>query len=459
MPVIAKFNDGRETSNTIERQFTPEKVLKAVVEFPKAKRPFSKLVSTYNMPKHNGDTVTQEIRHGMLEETNVLSGNIDPTYAKFAVGKIYSNNGNLFEVEEYLSDNAGVWDDALAAAMAAATADGGIKEYSPSGIIDGKSSSAVYSGELVPLPEEGGVYNGLMSKSSLVSAKISFHMIHTKYTERSVDLDSRMGMIARHISDLGDALTEIKEAQVQSALQKVANERRMISTNNAATITIDDMNGMDVITYETLETFGMELQNARVPMDTEMLKGVDLQDTVTVNDTYIMYINREVLPTLRRLKGPGDVLVWKDARHYAAGTELMEGEVGSIDGLDFRFVVAENLEIEKGAGVVVGGVDDTANATTQGNAYVTKDAVAGNNRYDIYSGLVIGADSFTVTGFGYNSTQAYHIPPKKDVYNDMTGSVGAVAAKWSFALLPYRPERIRKISFTLAKSGTAPVVA
>ena len=47
--LVGKFNSGGTTSSTIDRQFTPEFVTKAVVEVPKRKRHFS-LHSTGDFP-------------------------------------------------------------------------------------------------------------------------------------------------------------------------------------------------------------------------------------------------------------------------------------------------------------------------------------------------------------------------------------------------------------------------
>ena len=467
----AKFNTGNRTSqageaasNTIERQFTPEKVLKAVIEYPKKKRPFSQLANVFAMSKNHGDTVTQEVRHGMMAQTNVLDGGIDANTATMAIGKIINSDGTIFLVNDYLKKAAGDWDAAVALAKAAAV-DGGktVATYQPNGLINGKSSIAAYKGAILPLPEEGGVLNGFMSKSTLVSATLSWHMIHTKYTQRSADLDSRVGMVARHIADLGDVLLEAKEGQLQASIQATAALNSMPSTSNPLHIATSDIDGMDVLTYAALEQFALELQDADVPMDTEVIKGVDVQDTLTVSDAYIMYVNRATLPTLTRMKGADETTIaWMDKKHYAAGTTLIEGEVGSVDGLPFRFVVVDNLQVDVAAGELLrtddaATVDDAANAATAASAHSTVDAVDGGRYYDVYSALVIGADSFSVTGFGYNSTKAVHVAPKRDVHVDLTGSVGAVVADWSYAFLAYRPERIAKLQFSLQKNGVAPV--
>ena len=465
MPGIAptKFNQGQETSDTIERQFTPEYVLKAVIEMPKKKRPFSAMASVFAMAKNHGDTVTQEVRHGMMEEGNVLAGGIDSEHATLSIGKIYASNGLTYDVEEYLIEAGQDWNAAYALALAdVAAASATVTSYEPSGIINGRSNLAAYTGAFLPLPEEGGILNGFKAKSTLISASLSWHMVHTKYTTRSIDLDSRVGMLARHISDLGDVVADAKEGQLQAALQTVANTNRTISTSNPLTILPSQIDGLDVLTFEVMEQYALDLQDADVPMDTELIKGIDLQDTLTVSDAYIAYVNRAVLPTLTRMKGAdGSTIAWIDKKHYAAGTELIDGEVGTVDGLPFRFVVVDNLQVERGAGEVVGSANDGANAATGASAYSTRDMGTDNtgatSRYDVYSMLVIGDDSFSVTGFGYNSTKAVHIAPKRDNHNDMTASVGGVVADWSFALLAYRPERVSKISYSIAKSGGLPV--
>ncbi len=477
MSTTTKFNEGGTTSDSISRQFTPEKVLEAVIEMPKAKRPFSKMASVFAMSKNHGDTVTQEVRHGMMEVDNKITGLLDDT-ADLAVGLIYATDGTIYDVNEYVFDSSVTvtqamidagsysqaqlsevipnWEAAVDAAKAAVATDGKtIAEYAPNGIINGKSNYAAYQGTFLPLPEEGGVLNGFKAKSTLVSAKLTDHMIHSKYTTRSNDRDSRKGMLARHIVDLGDVLIQAKEGQLQASLQKVANERRLISTDEVDHIVNSDVDGMDVLTFETLEGLALDLQDAYVPMDTEVIKGIDLQDTMTVADSYVMFINRAALPTLTRMKGADETTnAWIEPKRYAAGAgELLEGEVGALEGLPFRFVVVENLQVEKGLGQLInnaGGTDDLASIATANSAHSTA------GRYDVFSGLVVGADSFSITGFGYNSTKAIHVAPKRDVHNDLTGSVGAVVAEWSYAFLAYRPERIRKVSFSLQKQGKSP---
>jgi len=461
-----KFNQGGLTSETINRQFTPEKVLEAVVTMPKRKMFFSNRASVINMPKHHGNTITKEVRYPMLHKDNLISENVDAKFAVLQKGVWYRTNaeGDIiakYDAKDYLTQNGGDYEAASKSAHDAAQddlEDGQILKSGAGEILNGKASYAAFSGPIVPLPEEGGVVNGLMGTSKLISSKITFHGVHTKYTVRSVDLDSRVGQVARKIADLSDAVADLKEQQVQNSLLTAGNNNAMMSTTDTAVVAPEELDGNDRLTYDSLEAFALELQRNDVPMDTEIIKGVDLQDTVTVSDCYIAYINREVVPTLTRLEGPGGVIPWKPKEQYAAGTELMEGEVGMITGLPFRFVVVPDLQVRTGFGEIVGannddGDGDSADEDSQKVSYKTINTDTGDYNYDVYSMLVVGDDSFSIVGFGANSTKAQHIAPKADVHNDIFGEQGGVSCKWSYSCLVYRPERIKTLNFTLSKTG------
>ena len=523
------FNEGELTSSSIDRQFTPEFVTKAVVEVPKRKKFFSIRSNKINMPKNHGDKVTKEVRLPMLHKDNMVDGGVDTSTADIIENVWYVVNStgtvlNTFDAKNYLRSAGGVYGDKETAGTAvykaytaAVAAKGSDTLKSGAGeILGGNASYATSTGPLVPLPEEGGVVNLMNSSSKLISANVSFHGAATRYTVRSINLDSRKNQVATKVMDLGDAVADLKEMQVQNSLLAAGAANTMISTTNATTTVISEVDSMDVLTYDALNAFELELQRDDVPMDTEILSGVDLVDTKTVEDAYIAYINRELVPTLRNMKGPGDALVWVPKSQYAAGTTLLDGEVGSIGS--FRFVVVPDLQREFAGGDIVGGalitiqgngtfvigtsykitvaangtdftsigaednevgtvfvatgttatdgdigdaaVDDaeTGNAAAQSGAYSTLDA-NGSKYYDIFTMLVVGDDSFSIAGFGYDSTKARHINPKADVHNDMYAEVGGVSAKWSYGFLNYRPERIKSLKFSVQRTGKAPTAA
>jgi len=464
--IDSQFVDGGLTSNTIDRQFTPEFVTKAVVEMPARKRFFSNRSNKVAMPKNHGDTLTKEVRLPMLHKDNMVDGGVDASVAsiiKNEYARVVSATGIVvqrYNMENYLASDADVNDQAVLdaarrasrdAAVAAIQAGEEVKSTSGS-ILNGAAGYATSTGPLVELPEEGGVINLLNSSSKLVSAKVTFHGVASKYTVRSVNLDSRKGQVATKIKDLSRAVVEIKEMQVQNSVLSAAELNMMPSTADATVTDMADMDGLDTLSYDALTAFEQELQRDDVPMDTEILKGVDLVDTVIIEDAYIAYVNREAIPVLRRIEGPGGALVWVEKSKYAAGTTLLEGEQGSIGS--FRFVVVPDLQVYRGGGVEVAiatGNIDNANAATQAAAYKT--VKTDGTFYDVFPMIVVGDDSYSITGFGGESTSAKHIMPKADVHNDMYGEVGGVSAKWSYGFLPYRPERIKMLAYTATRTG------
>ena len=460
-----KFNTGGVTSTTIDRQFNEEFVTKAVVEMPKRKKIFSVRADRYTMPKNSGDKLSREVSYGMLDKRVLIDGGVDANTATIMQDVFYvvptgsrdiTSATAVFDTKDYFATGSyATWDLARAAAKAAADADAGAGETVMSGtggMVNGEASYAATQNALNIMPEEGGVINLLNHYSKMVTANITFHGIGHKFSMRSVDLDSRKGMIARKIQYMADALADLKEMQVRRDLVAASHVNAIICNSdvNPATDTTAEIDGTDVLTYTALENLEQYLLNNDVPMDTEILSGVDIVDTKVVSDAWIVYVNTEVLPTLRAMKGPGDVLVWVAKEQYAAGTELIDGEVGKIG--QFRFVAVKDLEREYGAGLEVGlDVDggngtDAANAATQAAAYQT------NGKYDVFTAMVIGDDSFSITGFGSNNTAASYIPPKKDVHNDMHAQMAGVSANWSYGFLCYRPERICSLKFALSKN-------
>lgn len=457
--LVGKYNSGGVTSTTIDRQFTDEFVTKAVVEVPKRKRIFSVRADRFTMPKNNGDKLSREVSYGMLDKRVLIDGNVDANTATILQDVWYvvprgskdiTSATAIFDTKDYFATGSyATWELARAAAKAAAIADAGTGEEVVSGsggIVNGEAAYAATEGPLVAMPETGGVINLLNHYSKMVSANITFHGIGHKFSMRSVDLDSRTGLIARKIQYMADAVQDLKEMQVRRDLLAASHVNSIIcnAPENPGTDTVSEIDGLDVLTYQALEVLEQYLLKNDVPMDTEILTGVDLVDTKTVSDAWIMYVNSEVLPTLRAMKGPGDTLVWVPKEQYAAGTELVDGEVGKIGS--FRFVAVKDMEREYGAGVAVGGVDDKANAATQASAYQT------NGKYDVFTAMVIGDDSFTITGFGGNNTSAKYIAPTADVHNDMHAQMAGIAANWSYGMLVYRPERICSLRFSVNKN-------
>ncbi len=458
-----KFNEGVLTSESIDRQFTPEKVLDMVVEFPKRKRPYTSTASTYTLPKNNGNTVTVEVRYPAIHKDSIAAANVDATSALLVQGVFYKYDasGALVDKKEalnFLRDASGATRTYAEAVAAAKTAigtapSGGSIKSSAGSIMNGKSVFQAFTGDVANLPEEGGMVNGIMGVSKMVSAKTVKKGVHSQYTVDSVELDSRIGQVARKIADVGESMSDIKEGYVQNKLINAASANMMISTTDATVTAIAEIDGADRLSYESLEAFGIALQDADVPMDTEIIKGTDLTDTVVVSDAYIIDINRAVVPTLKRLIGPGGEIVWEPKEKYAAGTELFEGEAGMLSGLPFRFRVVEDLQVQRGAGEEIGSTNDAGTAAQQSGAAYTANQDGSKKFYDVFTAMVVGNDSWTMVGFGKNSTSATHLAPKGDHHNDAFGEIGTIAAKCRIGVLVYRSERLMCLKFSVGRTG------
>ena len=468
--LTGKFNTGGTTASTIDQQFNDTFVTKAIAEVPKRKRHFSVRADRFTMPKNSGDKLAREVSYGMLDRRVLIDGGVDANTATILRDVWYvvpkgskdiTSATAIFDTKVYFASGSyATWELARDAAKAAALADAGANEEVVSGsggMVNGEAAYAATGGPLMVMPEEGGVINLLTHYSKMATANITFHGVGHKFSMRSVELDSRKGLIARKIQYMADAVQDLKEMQVRRDLLAAGSVNSIIcnAAANPATDTVAEIDGLDVLTYASLETLEQYLLNNDVPMDTEILTGVDLVDTKTVSDAWLVYVNTEVLPTLRSMKGPGDVLVWVPKEQYAAGTELVDGEVGKIG--QFRFVAVKDMEREYGAGLEVGltvdggnGVD-SANAATQAAAYKTA-TPSGKYRYDVFTALVVGDDSFTIAGFGSNNTAAQYIPPKADVHNDMHAQMAGISANWSYGMLIYRPERICSLKFSVNKN-------
>jgi N4-gp56 family major capsid protein len=444
--VIDKFNSGGTTSSSISEQFNEKFVTQAVAEMAPRKRFFSQRSNPIAMPKNFGDAIWKEVRLPILHKDNMVDGNVDATTAKVVQNMYFAYNAagalvGTYDVEALAITGSITMDtartNAYNAAVTAAGAGGKVKSNAGY-ILGGKASYAVGATAIPVLPEEGGVIGLLNSSSKMVKAKMTFHAIGLKYTVRSADLDSRKGLIAQKIKDLSQATHELKEIQVMNSIIAASEMNRIIGSTTATSI--GEMQSEDVLSYEFLSAFEQELLGNDVPMETEIIEGTTKIDTKVVEDGWVVYCNRELMPSIRKVKGPdGSTLAFIPKSQYAAGTTLLDGEFGAIGS--FRFVINPDLQAYRGMGSVV--ADDTA--TDKANRHAT------GGKFDVFPMIVVGSDSFSTTGFTDRDVTARHIEPKADVYNDMHAQVGGVASSWSYGFLNYRPERIRQLAVVATK--------
>ena len=486
--LITKFNDGGLTSDDINRQFRPEYVNKIIVEQPDRQKLFSKHANYMGMVENNGDTLTRIVNFPMLNKGNLSDANLDAATAKIlkneykiiddATQKVVSSFSAEFYIVKADLDTAYqivddkeralavevVYDAGRVAAKAAAVAAVGVGQsvWSSAGaIIGGEPSYGLTSGNLVPLPETGGVVNLLNSVDKLVSAKVSKFGVGHKYTVTSLKQGSIVRTIAQKVKSVSKAVGELKELQIMTSIISAAAANALLASDDISTTHMSQLTFADVVDYSTFEALEQELHKNDVPMDTELHSGSMNVDTHVVEGTFIMYIGRELLPMVRKIVGPDGNIAFRHKASYVKelGRKLLDGEQGSIGA--FTICVSNDLLAFRGAGVEVGGAADIAygyaddaayNADTDNKLTAARERlrsisteINGVAHYDVFPMVVVGDDSFVTTGFDYNTVSAKHIPPAADVYNDMHAEVGGVSAKWSYGFLAYRPERLRMI--------------
>jgi len=453
------FNQGGITSSTIDRQFTPEFVSKAIVEMPARQTVFLDRGNRDNQPDNHGDTFTMEVRFPVLNKGNMIDGGIDALGALYLGNEWYSINAdgslkNTFRADSYMVNGEKTYEEAVAAAKADAEADKPADGKIASGagsIRNGQNSLLVDKGGITPIPETGGQMNEVNGSSKMVSAKVDTFGMNTKYTVKGTKLDSRPRLIGRAIEDLGRARKEAQEGQARASVIAAAELNRMCASADG--VCPAELDGYDTLNYEVFEAWEQDLQNAEIPLQTMIVSGSTKIDTKIIDGAYIVYINKELVPTLRKIKGPDGTTIWTPVSKYTerSGTKEwngLHGEVGALDGLPFRFVVVQDMPVLKGQGEEVGGDNDAAkdDDAVKARAYKTLNAAGDKAYYDIFQLIVVGDDCYTTLSYNWGNVQAEHVKPQRDLVNDIYKTRGAIVTQWSYGFLAYRPERLRALA-------------
>jgi N4-gp56 family major capsid protein len=432
----SKFNQGGTTSTGIDEQYNDKFWSKGAIQEAQKKRVFTQLGDRLTQPKHYGDRIVKERQFPILHELNKIDGGVDATTASIVLSTFFAYNeaGTLvgtFETRDYATAT-----DAQTAASDAAGANGKVLNGAGS-IYGGDADHAVVKSTFPSLTEEGGNVNAVNTKSVTVEGFVKEFGIHTKFTQRALDMDSRTGLLARKSKELGEAKGDMYEAQVQADLIAASELNRTFGGEVATSLATCDRDA--VLTYADLRLMEQELKRLLVPHDTKIITGSNKIDTKVVGKAFYVYVGQELTPTLEDMQHLG-VNVWKPIEAYKAAGVTAEGEIGSIGR--FRFIEVDNMQKYRGVGVEDGEADtsaDTAGFHSSTNA-------AGNDAFDVFPVLFVGSDSFATVGFEGDSSRIKTAMPKADAHNDPFGKNGSVSISWFFGTLIYKAERIRQIS-------------
>jgi len=438
MATTSLFNNGRLTSTGIDEQYNDHFWSKGAIKEAAKKRVFTQLGDRLTQPKHFGDEILKERQLPILHELNRLDGGIDATTATLVLETFYAYSAagalvGTFETRDYASATA-----AEAAATTAAGTGGKVRNGAGR-LYYGDADYAVVNGSFPSLTEEGGNVNGVNTRSITVRGKVSEFGLHTKFTQRSLDMDSRVGILARKTKELGEAKGDIYEAQVQSDLIAASEVNRTFAGTTASSLLTCDRGA--VLTFADLRLMEQELKRLLVPRDTKIISGTNKIDTKVVGKSYYVFVGQELTPMLEDMTHNG-INVWVPVEGYSAGGTVADGEIGKIGR--FRFIEVDNMQKYRGTGAV-----DTADGTATDTAgYHASKPLGGGTKdaFDVFPVLFVGSDSFATVGFEGDSSKIKTAMPKADAHLDPFGKLGSMSISWYFGTLIYRSERIRQVS-------------
>ena len=438
MSTISLFNEGGLTTTGIDEQYNDKFWSKGAIKEAMKKRVFTQLGDRLTQPKHYGDEIVKERQFPILHELNRLDGGVDATTASVILSVFYAYNTSgvlvgTFETRDYA-------DAATAEAAAVAAASGGTVSNGAGALYGGDADYSVVSGTFPTLTEEGGNVNGVNTKSVTVRGKVAEFGMHLKFTQRSIDMDSRVGILAQKTKALGEAKGDIYEAQVQSDLISASEVNRSFGGTVATSLVT--CNRVAVLTYADLRLMEQELKRLLVPRDTKIITGSTKIDTRVVGKSYYVYVGQELTPMLEDMQH-NSVNIWVPVEQYADAGVTADGEIGKIGR--FRFIEVDNMQKYRGVGTA-DGVADSADDTAGYHSSLA--AGGGADSFDVFPVLFVGSDSFATVGFEGDSSKIKTAMPKADAHNDPFGKNGSMSIAWYFGTLIYKAERILQIAVT-----------
>ena len=205
MAIKELFNSGKLTSTGIDEQYHDKFWSKGAIRESQRVRTFTQLGDRLTQPKHFGDEIVKERQFPILHPMNKLDGGIDATTAGLVqtVFYAYNTSGALvgtFEARDYAADAgdvSGVVGSKLANDAAVAAAAGGTVRNGSGSLYNGDADFSVISGTFPTLSEEGGNVNGVNTKSVTVRGNVAEFGMHLKFTQKSIDMDTRTGVLAQ----------------------------------------------------------------------------------------------------------------------------------------------------------------------------------------------------------------------------------------------------------------------
>lgn len=369
------------TPSQIGTQFNTFKYEKQALIEARKEQYFGQLADVTAMPKHMGKTIKRYHYLPLLDDENTNDQGIDASGATIADGNLYGSSKDI-------------------------------------GTIPSK---------MPVLSETGGRVNRVGFKRKEIEGSIDKFGFFDEYTQESLDFDTDEALLQHINREMINGAMEITEDALQIDL---INGAGVVKYAGAATsnATVDET---CVVTYGDLLRLDRDLTDNRTPKHTKIITGTRLVDTKTLPATRVLYCGSELVPTFHEMVDLHGNPAFVSVEKYAAGTTVLNGEVGSIG--PFRIVIVPEMMKWEGA-----GADATGNTTH----YAT------GNAFDVFPMLVVGDESFTTIGFQTDGkTVKFKITHKKPGEatadrNDPYGETGFMSIKWYYGTMILRGERL-----------------
>lgn len=424
---------------------------KALIE-AKKEQYFSQLADTTSMPKHMGKMIKRYHYIPLLDDANLNDQGID------AAGVVITSNDYFVQLpyltwtatDATVATNTRAAINAIEAGVATgsgttvtvsklslvagtlAEADavlalvpGSIKMQGSGNLYGSSKDVGAISGKLPLLGEHGGRVNRVGFKRKELSGSFEKFGFFDEYTQESMDFDSDEELMSHINREMVNGATEMTEDALQIDLLTNAGVVKWAG-GALATNAINSK-----VTYGDLMRLSIDLDNNRCPKQTTMITGTRMVDTKVIPGARVAYIGSELIPTFRAMVDLHNQPAFIPVEKYAAGTTVLNGEIGAVDS--FRIVVVPEMMKWVGAGAAKGA--DTTHYGT-------------NGRFDVFPILVVGDQSFTTIGFQTDGKSSkfttYHIKPgeKSATRDDPYGETGFMSIKWYYGFMVLRPERI-----------------
>ena len=455
------YNDGSDS--TIGTQLRDFYYIKKALTDLKKEQYFLPLSSTESMPKHMGKTMKRYHYLPLLDDRNINDQGIDAagavidstkytiTLPKLAITYAVEADATAAAaaINAVSSDAAaktgsatpwtvtttvltlGPTTEALSAAVLAAVPKSSALQGS--GNIYGSSKDVgTITAKLPTVSETGGRVNRVGFRRFEIEGTMEKLGFFTDYTKDSLDFDTD-SELATHVNrEMLRGAHEITEDALQVDLLNSCDVHRFAGTATTKETISGETGAVCEVTYADLSALSIELDNNRCPKETKIISGTRMVDTRVIPAARALFIGSELIATIERMTDHFGNQAFIPVAHYAAGTKLLNGEIGTVG--QFRIVVVPEMLHWAGIGAT----------ETNNDGYQTT-----NGKYNVYPMLVVGSESFVTIGFqtsGKNTKfTIFHKKPgfaSADVHTDPYGETGFMSIKWWYGIMILRPERL-----------------